>query len=201
MKSKKTMLILPVVVVALCAVALIGAGFATNYTGTTTNTGNNVNSAYITLNSDEYAASFTKEILYDTENVGGQITYRPQDTETINVPGEQDPIMAVDLGTVVITVARTDMDLFDFNISNAGSNTGDYYISCKVNNEQNPTFYKYQNSNLTIEDLGSKTNKDNTTLEIHLYLKVANVTSAPTNPMTGVIFTFEATADDGVAQN
>ena len=79
MKSKKTMLILPVAVVALCAVALIGAGFAANYQGSVNNTANDVESVYLKLtesgNEATYKNAFDQVIYYNTTNDSGEITY------------------------------------------------------------------------------------------------------------------------------
>lgn len=113
MKSKKTMLILPVVVVALCAVALIGAGFAAAniYSGSTSNTDNYVNPAYVTLTLKEgenpsYSDTFDEQILYNTVNTGTAIQYSAVDAVNNVVTGKY----VVPLGTLTITVDQTDSD-------------------------------------------------------------------------------------------
>ena len=124
MKSKKTMLILPVAVVALCAVALIGAGFAaTLYTGTTTNDKNNVDSTYITLklgdDPESYTGSFNEEIFYDTKNDGNNITYTPRGSIPVQI--NQNDVKVVDLGSVTVTINNTDEDAFELTISDNGN--------------------------------------------------------------------------------
>lgn len=210
MKSKKTMLILPVAVVALCAVALIGAGFAAPlYTGTTQNTNNDVNSAYITLDLEQkYVGSFDKEILYNTvtnyntETKNVETTYTPLGTTSITVVNQetetQETKNVVDLGSVTVNVVRTDADAFVLNVNDSAEIEGTYFISYTIG--QNTKYAKYT-GNFDTELLGS----DSSTpikIIIHLYLEVETGNSAPeTNPMTGVAFTFTATVDDGVEQN
>lgn len=201
MKSKKTMLILPVVAVALCAVALIGAGFAIQYTGVTSNTGNDVNSTYITVGSSSYASTFDHEIHYNTtttpnQESGTTTTY----VLNTNTPGYVADINnegpGVMLGTVTLTITEDGTkNNFNLAIKHSGEIIGTYLIGYRIGDNEQTTYIDLSNaadSGCTIENIEGVAS---TTIEIDLYIIVNSTNDKPsTNPVNGVTFTFTATA-------
>ena len=161
MKSKKGKILLPALGVALCAIMLIGTAYAAaavTYTGTTSNNQNSVNSAYITLSGDDYAESFSKEILYNSVNDRGTITYEPIGASPITV-NEVSIAKAVLIGKLILTIdqAENDKDRFTLKINEDGNSTvtaNKFYIGCEITTDSvknNEVFRKYVKDDTSFE--------------------------------------------------
>ena len=217
-------MILAVAVIAVCAIAIIGVGYA--YTATTENTGNDSSVKYITLTQGKnstaaeaaatYANAFDKEITYDTKTavVGNIVTT----TYTLTAGQAVDPapitgLSLVKLGEVQINTSKVNTkDGFKFFVTNGDTMTGTFYIGIDVGTDKTLREYtsKANNYYKTGTDNGAVTEDTATsnvtvissgsatvdTITVSMYYSApAEPPASPNNkPLQDVTFTFTAVA-------
>ena len=130
MQTKKTTMLAAVLAVAI--IALAGAGYATQYSATTTNTGNTMGVTYLTMTqsgtNSAYEQNFLTDLLFDSANSGtstsNSTTYTPVLTGKLAnnaYTAEQDDN----------NVAKISKDLV-LNITPTGTNPGTINLAVKV---------------------------------------------------------------------
>lgn len=182
-----------IVTILLLGVAMIGIGYATaSHTGTMTDSGDSTTTTYLTLtnkdSSDDYTGHFSNDIVYDTANNGGTITYTPQ-TTNITISGTETGV--VKLGSKDITVTQTGtQSAYTLNVKAIGSLAGSYYVGFTI--DDGTEYYVEYNASTgaTSSEINAVASN---TITVALYIVVTGSTTAPTDGYSNIGFTFTAT--------
>ena len=189
---------------AILAVTFVGIAYATQYTGSTQNTGNTTTSTLIKVGQGAYENSFDKEVLYNTVTTSSNTTYSLNTSQSAYraanaISGLTVP--TVEIGSVTLTIeenAKADgtRDSYSLAITHDVDITGSYKIGYKIGDAA-VVFQDFASAaagGYTIEGI---TGAASTTVVITLYLTVSTegTTIAPNaTPMNNATFTFLATA-------
>ncbi len=190
------------VLLMLCA----GVGYALTYTGTTSNTGNEVVSTYIVVGQDGYTDKFDATVYYDTVKTSSTTTYT-LNTATPGYAADADGAgtvitgPTVKIGTVTLTIteeanATGGRDSYTLAVTHDKTITGTYYMSYKVGDAA-VVYKEFSSTALAGATTDSITGAASTTVVVDIYLGVSTtgVTSPPAaNPVDDVTFTFTASA-------
>lgn len=210
-KLMKKKIAVSLVSLAVVAVVFIGVAYAITYQGSMVDQTNNVNTTYITITKDGvspvYDNSFDKDVLYNTANVSGTITYTLDTSQAgynatlgnqlSENPEDKISVPTVMIGTITLVVTETDNnDSYDLIITHNTAITGTYYVGINIAGG-GEKFYSFSSSageGYTVSSLAAAATR---TIVVNLYLTVgaSGVTVAPSlNPVNNVTFTFQAQA-------
>ena len=190
MKNKrKVKFILPVLAVMVIAAA--GIGYA--YLAQTSIGENTTTETYMTLtpNGDVYSSHFTGEILYDTVNANGNITYSVSDDQIIPIYGIGDCIA---LGSVIIHVQQFGT-VRDFSMAMSkvsGTTLGSFYTGF----EESANGTSYADAGFTALGSDCEIDQNSEWVRITLYVGASFQTNntIAQNVLTDAVFDIHATA-------
>lgn len=203
-KRRKKIAAVCVVGAMVLAAAIVGIGFALNYTGTVDNTSDDAERDYYIVQLDvdkdgtydeatDYTDAFTGHVYYNTVNSPvGSITWTAIGTETVD--GED----CVLLGSVNVKVSgpsgKTAYDDYVLSVTHSSAIAGSYKIGVSVDggSETYDDFGSAAGAGFEIDATGAQ----ETVFTVNLYAVVDSpVTTAPEAILySGETFTFTATA-------
>ena len=202
-KRRKKITVICVICAMALAAAIVGIGFALNYTGMIDNTSDDADVIYYTVSVDvdkagvydeaaDYTDAFSGHLYYDTVNAADGMRWTVAGSETV------DGTRCVLLGSVNVKVTGLDgKDSYDdyiLSVTHAGALAGSYKIGVSVDGGA-MSYAAYSAAaagGYEIEATGAQ----ETVFTINLYAIVPNttLTSAPQDLYSGETFTFKATA-------
>ena len=209
-KSKKMRIAASLIGLVVVAAVFIGVAYATTYQGTMVDQSNDVNTTYITIVKDGvspvYNNSFDKDVLYNTSNVSGTITYTLETTQggysaTLGNQLSENAedkvtVPTVLIGTITVVITETDSnDPYVFSITHDAAITGTYYVGINID-AGGMKYYSFSSAadgGYTTASLSAAASR---TIVVNLYLTVGAGTTVapPANPVDNVTFTFKALA-------
>ena len=206
MQNKKVTML--AAVLAVTVIAMAGVGYAVTYTATTTNSNNSMAQTYIAMSQTgegEYATDkFLEDIYFDTVNTAKNVTkYTPVYThiKTNTAFSEAEANVTAEYAVASTLLSLTiDQEnnsqgtiALDVSVNDAFNDNGlEYWMAITSDGQENYTNATEYNNGWSFTDVPLKANNADTVITVQLFVK--GTLDEPMTPLTGVEFTFKATA-------
>ena len=202
-KRRKKIAVICVICAMALAAAVVGVGFALNYTGTIDNTSDDADAIYYIVSVDvdkagvydeasDYTDAFSGHVYYDTVNAADGMRWTVAGSETV------DGARCALLGSVNVKVTgvegKESYDNYILSVTHAGALAGSYKIGVSVDGGavSYASFSAGAGEGYQIEATGAQATVF--TIDLYAIVSDAALTTAPQDLYSGETFTFTATA-------